>query len=246
VGKALFWADGTIDWIMSFVDVNTVTVLDDSDKGSQGVAVDPTLRKFCDVTTDTILRSKIKNYTTEHRFWTALPEVNLGVIVPGFLVCAVSGENTVYYSQMAVARKYLAGYHNPGYQYDSRIEDDITFLLRLPDKLAVICSRSTWITATNSPRFTQVPSVGVSVSLLPTFTLVDNIGVVHIGSIEAIDVGRFSVITSEPAHRLFDGFKYTENLADERIMNELATLTTLTISQYDDISGLKIWGAKEQ
>ena len=246
VRKALFWADGTIDWITGFTDANTVTVLEEGDKDAQGVAIDPTSRKFADVSTDDILRSRRKNFLTNYRFWTSLPEVDLGVIVPGFLVVAVSGENTVYYSPMAVASKYLAGYYNPGYQYDDRIEDDISFLLRLPDKLVVLCARSTWVTATNSPRSTTVPSVGVFVSQLPTFTLVDNIGVVHVGSIQKVDIGRYSMITSEPAHRFFDGFRYSENVADQRVMRVLEKISTFTVSQYDDISGLKIWGAREE
>jgi hypothetical protein len=219
--------------------------LDESTKDEMGAAIDPTTRKLCDVTTELLLSARQKSFTTNYRFWRALPESDLGVIVQGFLVVALAGENTVSYSPMAVAQKYLTGYYNPGYQYDSRFEDEISFLLNLPDKLVVVCARSTWVTSTNTPRSTNVPAVGVSVALLPLFTWVDNIGCLHTGSIRRIDVGLISMITSEPAHRLFDGFKFSENLADKQIMDTLKEMSVFTFSQYDDTSGLKIWGARE-
>jgi hypothetical protein len=245
VRKPLFLADGTVDWITEFVSASQVRTLDESTKASMGAAIDPTSRKFCDVTTELFLSARQKSFTTNYRFWVHLPECDLGVIVQGFLVVAISGENTVYYSPMAVAQKYLTGYYNPGYQYDSRIEDEVTFLLSLPDKLVVVCARSTWVTATNNPSFTQVPSVGVSVALLPLFTWVDNIGCLHVGSIRRIDVGLISMVTSEPAHRFFDGFKFSENLADKQIMDTLKEMSVFTFTQYDDPSGLKLWGARE-
>lgn len=245
VRKPLFFADGAVDWITEYVSPTQVRTLDSGTKVSMGAAIDPTSRKFCDVTTELLIAARQKSFTTNYRFWRMLPDSDLGVIVQGFLVVATAGENRVSYSPMAVAQKYLTGYYNPGYQYDDRFEDEISFLLSLPDKLAVICARSTWVTATNTPRSTTVPSVGVSVALLPLFTWIDNIGCVHIGSIRRIDVGLFSVITSEPAHRFFDGFKYSENLADKQIMDTLQELSVFTFSQYDDPSGLKMWGARE-
>jgi hypothetical protein len=209
VRKPLFLADGTVDWITEYVSPTRVRTLDESEKDQMGAAIDPTTRKFCDILTEFLLSARQKSFTTNYRFWVNLPDTDLGVIVQGFLAVANTGENTVYYSAMAVAQKYLTGYYNPGYQYDSRIEDEIMFLLSLPDKLAVICARSTWVTATN------------------------------------IDVGLVSMITSEPAHRFFDGFKFSENLADKQLMDTLREMSVFTYSQYDDPSGLKLWGARE-
>lgn len=248
VRKPIFWADGTIDWIIEVVSTTQVRTLESSstDKPSQGVVIDPTSRKFCDISTDFVVASRQKNFTTEYRFFRSLPEVDLGVIVQGFLAVAIAGENTIYYSPMAVAKKYLVGYYNPAYQYDNRIEDEITFLMQLPDKLAVMCTKSAWVTATNTPRSTKIPAVGIQVALLPFFTLVDNIGCVHVGSIRKIDIGVYSMVTSEPSHRFFDGFKFTENLAFDQVMNTIERLSAFTFSHYNDIEGLRIWGAREQ
>ncbi len=246
VRKPLFWADGTVDWITEFVDVDTVKTLQSSDKDSQGVAIDPTSRKFCDTTTDIILTAKIKGFTTNYRFWTALPDCDLGVVVQGFLAVAMRGENTVHYSPMSTAQKYLVGYYNAGYEKYSEIEDEIQALLCLPDKLVVICAQSTWVVATNTPREATVPSVGVTVPLLPMFTMVDEIGCTATGSIRQLGIGLYSMITSEPAHRLFDGFRFGDNLASDQVMDVLKSINTFTYSQYDEVSGLKMWGAKEQ
>ena len=246
VRKPIFLADGTIEWIIAFVDGDTVTVKDSgADKPSQGAAIDPTTRTFNDITTELQISSRLKNFLTDHRFFNALPEVDLGVIVPGFIAVCENRASTIYYSPLATAKKYLGGYYNAAFQYDNGIEDEITFLLKLPDKLAVICSKSTWITSTNSPRSTNVPGVGISVALLPGFTLIDNVGCVHIGSIRKIGIGLYTIITSEPAHRLFDGFKFSDNLAEDQVMELLKKMSTFSVSMYNDIDGLKIWGARE-
>jgi len=246
IRKPIFWADGTVDWITGYTDANTITTLESSTKASQGVAIDPTSRKFCDISTDTpVLSSRIKGFTTQHRGRTSLPECDLGVIIQGFLAVALRGTNTIHYSPMTTAQKYLVGYYHAGLNKYSEIADEIQFLLSLPDKLVVVCAQSTWNCATNTPRESKRPDLGVTVPLLPMFTLIDEVGCTAIGSIRKLGIGLYSMITSEPAHRLFDGFKFGDNLANEQVMETLKSINTFTYSQYDEISGLKMWGAKE-
>lgn len=246
VRKPLFWDDGTVDWIISVTDGNTVEVLESGDKDQRGVGMDPETRSFTDVSIDEILRTRRTNFLADHRFWTALPESDIGTIVPGFIVVATSGQGTIYWSQLSIARKYRGGYHNPAFQFDDKFEDDITFLMRLPDKLAIVCSRSTWTTPTNNPIIDLVPNVGVAVALLPPAELIDNIGTNHVTSIRKIDTGQYSMVTSEPGHRIFDGFRFTENLAYKQIMRILEGLSTFGVTAYNDTSGLIIWGAEEE
>jgi hypothetical protein len=246
VGKPIFWADGDVSWICEYISGFMVRTMDEGSKVAQGVAIDPTQRRLGDVMSDSRILNRMKNFLASHRFNEALPEVNVGVIVPGFLACGNRPGNVVYYSPMAVNKKYLTGYHNPVYQFDDKIEDDIQMMLQFPDKLAVLCARSTWVVATNNPITQKVPTSGVSLAMLPPIKLVDNIGVKHIGSVRAVGVGLYTMITSEPAHRNFDGFKFSENLADKQIMRTLKKFSIFTVSEYNDIDGLKIWGAEEQ
>ena len=246
VRKALFWDDGTVDFITEFIDGNNVGVLESGDKTSRAVAIDPTSRKFADISTDDVLRNRRKNFMADHRFWVALPESDIGTIVPGFLVVSQTGNGVIYWSQLSIARKYRGGYHNPAYQFDDKFEDDITYLLRLPDKLAIICSRSTWTTPTNNPIIDRIPSVGIAVALLPPSELIDNIGTMHTSSIRKINTGQYSMITSEPAHRIFDGFRFSDNIAYKQVMEILKKLSTFSVTAYNGISGLIMWGAEEE
>lgn len=62
------------------------------------------------------------------------------------------------------------------------------------------------------------------------------------GSLANIDIGRHIMITNEPATRIFDGNRYSENIASQRLMEELRSLNMATSAIYHAICGYVFWG----
>ncbi len=70
-----------------------------------------------------------------------------------------------------------------------------------------------------------------------------NVGSTDFGGSVKTDEGVEMVITNEPAIRMFDGQKYSENLATDRIMGELQKLNSVYAASYDPINGFIFWGS---
>jgi hypothetical protein len=248
--KPLFWADGTITYIIDFIDANTVDTLESGDKASQGAAIDPDPagRNFGDYITDETIGDMFLKFGLRTRFLEPLPEVNRGCIVPGFMVVGNKNESTIYYSPMAMGdfetRTYNTGYHNPSKQFDNKIEDKIQDIRKYPDSVVVLCANSRWVTSTTNPISSLNSTYGINDALLPNFVLNDNIGVNQTGSIAEVDVGQEIMITSEAAVRFANNTKFgTENLADAQVAGTIAKISMLVRAHYNPYSGYIIWGA---
>jgi hypothetical protein len=119
VGKPLFWSDGSITWIKTYTDPNTVDTLESGDKLSMCCVKDPTSRIITDFTTDEILMARIGDFfQAKHRLFEPLPDgVNRGAVLPGFLVVGKAGDSRYYYSQIPIGRAFRCGYYLPSDQY---------------------------------------------------------------------------------------------------------------------------------
>jgi hypothetical protein len=59
------------------------------------------------------------------------------------------------------------------------------------------------------------------------------------------DTGSIVVVTSEPAVRPFTGLVYKNNLADGKVQTSfLNNLSSTMVISYNSVSGLIIWGIK--
>ena len=252
VGRMLFWADGVEALITEYVDANTVLVQESRTHATQGMTKDPEWRAFNDTVSDDILRIRRNSgkWLLRQRFWEPLPLTNIGVVVPGFLFAAVRGESNLYYTQLPPTQKYLAGSHNPFHQTDESCKDAITHIAEFPDRLVVFCTESTWAGATNkSIELNVADKVGEKVVAFGGLQVVDsNIGLLDYGSLQMPELGFSIMITSEPAVRTFDGYKFGPNLAEIEklgmgaVMKQLRTWQAATASLYHPDTGYVIWG----
>jgi uncharacterized protein YkvS len=250
VGKTLTWADGYYVYVVEFVDNNTVIVAENQNRVAQGLCWDPTFRNFNDHISDTFIENRYKTHQLQQRFWQELPIINTGIVVPGFMFCAIRDENKFYYSQMGLGREYLAGYYNPAYQYES-LDDSMTAFANFPDMCVLYCSRSTKRIPVNISSQIIVPGTNAVVTVISGVTSVDaEIGCLDFGGIRDIGEGQQILVTSEPGVRIFDGYRYSQNLAIDGsgngyMLNELRLLQAALASSYDPIEGYVIWGTNK-
>lgn len=250
VGKTLFWADGYSVYVTEFIDNDHVRVAENENHPLQGLAWDPVSRSFSDTITDDVLENRYHDFLLQQRFWKELPIINTGIVVPGFMFCALRNNNKIYYSQMSLGYEYLAGYYNPAFQYET-LDDSLTHFSHFPDMCVLYCATSTKRISINISNSKTVPGTLAVVTNISGVTSVDSeIGCLDFGSIRNIDIGRQILVTSEPGVRVFDGYRYSENLAiDEKgnghMMNSLRELQAATASSYDPNEGYILWGTDQ-
>lgn len=248
VGKTMFLSDGTYRHITG-VSGSNISVAENTAEYAITIAkagcVDATRRSFSDYTEDDTLRTRIAAWTLQNRFYEPLPKSDIGLIVPGFITVATRDNNYVYYSQLPEGYEYMGGYYNPGYQY-AYFKGAIRALRELPNNLVVYCSSSTHTMPLNVLDERRVEELGLSVTVLAGQSTVDaSIGLLDYGSLADIDIGRHIMITNEPAIRIFDGNRYSENIASQRMMEDLKSLHMATSAIYHAIIGYVFWGNNE-
>ncbi len=242
VGKTIFFTTGQVAFISAFIDGSTVTAFPSQTIGSTGATFDPISRTISTTVRDRDLRTRIAGFSLENRFWVPLPDADIGAIVNAFMFVAVRGEHRLYYSQMPAGQQYLGGYYNETYQTTS-FSDTIQHLSEFPDRLIIYASHSTHGVPINTFDSVTIPNVGEFIAVLAGQNVIDhNVGVLDFGSIKKIDKSRERLLTSEPAYREFNGFEYTDNLAENRIMRKLEKLQAATASAYSRETGYLLWG----
>ena len=245
VGKTIFWGDGTSDVIHTYTDANTVSVSSSGTISSTVAICNPVSRAFADNVSDDDLRTRIAYYALKTRFWTNMPSSNLGVVVPGFIFCATRGDSNIYYCQLKDGALSLAGFYHAGFQY-SRVDDAVQAISRFPDKVVLYCSNSTHSLFTNEYDLRELPEVGESIAIITSQNTDDhNVGIIDYGTLQHIDFGIDIMVSSDYGIRMFDGVKFTENIAENRIMNRMRQMNSAMASSYDPINGYIIWGLNE-
>jgi hypothetical protein len=245
VRKTLYWADGGYSIITDFVSHHNVRVHESRNRELQGVTFDPVARSFNDTIDDEILLARTKDYTVRNRAWEPLPLTNTGKITPGWIFTAVRDTQPFYYAQHAPGTKYLAGYHNP-LQENNDCKDVIKRIEEFPNRIIFYCAQSVYGGPTNTSIPIEVPGTGEFINTFSGLQILDaNIGVPDYGSVIDV-VGAQVCITSEPAVRVFDGFKFGPNLGEdaegnELIMNELRQWAHETAAGFKD-GELFLWG----
>lgn len=255
VGSFITWATGYQSVITVVTSASVAEVQDDFDKNVQGITLNPVYRYFNDTISDEKLRTRETTLICATRFLEPVDNCNVGIVVPGFMVCAKRGDKKIFESQLTSGFEYLAGFCNKGFQISESVKDDIQFLLFFPGRLIVLCGSRTWYTATNLAKIVTMPKTGLMFSVLPGFDILDgNIGCFDFGSIQEIASGMYQYLTSEPGGigwRKFDGYKYGENellipkLGQYNYYRDISKLMKETASIYDGEMGLIIWGKRK-
>lgn len=248
--KIITWSTGYYSIIRDYISPTSVRVYDNIDKEMQGLTLDPVNRVINDNVNDQTLRNRQGNLHVgllNHRFWTEMPNVNIGEISPGFMVTAIKNFTKIYYCQLGVSVKYLSGYFLENRQTNDKVENSIQTLKVIMNKMIVFCKGSTWGAPTNEPRIYKLPEFGEHYAVLFFDIIDENIGVTDINSIEKIDSGLLELRCSDSAVRQFNGFQYTQDFTvdldtgQDRIKKDFKDCWAIGTSIYTDKTGHIFW-----
>lgn len=246
--KTIHWADGGRSYIVEYIDAKTVRVQNSATRASQGLTLDPTHRNFYDTIEDDSLRPRQKSYLIPHRAFRALPKTTTGKVVPGWVFCAIRGAQSLYYQQFTAQKKYLLGCHNP-LQVNEDCKDTISQIEEAPNRVLVFCGSRVYGGPVNTSIQIAVPGTGEFINVFSGLQILDETtGVVDWGSICHLQTGFIYAITSEPKPRIFDGFKWGRNLAEdeqgrELVMDEIRSWQRATVAAFKD-GELFNWGKR--
>lgn len=252
VGKTIFWPDGERSLIIACKNANELICSEDQSISSTGACLDQRCRKYCDTIRDEVyatydnLRSRIVSYSLQSRFFTPMPDCDMGVVTSSMLWGAVRGGKIVNYCAIDVNYRQLAGYFYEEKQREI-FKDSIQEMSEVSDTLSVKCTHSTRAIPINTFDNYIIPQVGTAIiKATGQFMVAENIGVKHFGGVCIIDTSRQLVITSEPGLRLFSGREYGPNLVTNRLETELQSWSASYATSYDPINGFMMWGKDEE
>jgi len=250
-GKTLWSSEGFRLYIISVLSAASATVHTDITLTTQGFTLDATHRNYYDVVPDTMLHARKDFYTCINRFRRPLPNCNIGVIIPGFVVCARRGESDIYYSHLEDGYSQLMGQYIPNIQISENIKDSIQGFWVFESVVSIFCSTITCGVTIGISEFTTLPSSTEQVALLSAIKIIDkHRGCLDIDSIAEVENGTIALITNEPGGeslRLFNGMSYSEQdyLVDNnmggRITKEMQHTIKKSISVYDGQLGYVLW-----
>ena len=250
IQKPIYWAEGEISYITAYTDGDNVTVMDFNTRASQGVAIDPTSRKYTDTLRDVILKSRFGEnfYLAGHRFFTPLPNnCNIGAVAPGFIVAAVKNDMTLYYSQVANGLEFRAGYYDSSLQKDSNaIEDAIQSVEYDIDGITIRCYGKTYESDPSAAYTELLKEYGITRTVLQPFKFTDDIGCVNTRSIQRVGIGKKIMITSEPEVRYYENGRYSPSLSARQLDTVLRKASTFSHSEYNPITGYLFYLASEE
>lgn len=245
VRKTIYWANGLRSHIVSITDNNTAETVEDQTIASTAACMDPMCRNFTDTITDDQLRSRVSGFPLRMRFWEPLPASDSGLIVAGMLFTIVREEKKLYYGQVPTGYHYMCGYHSPDIQVHDLNDDTLTLSEHLDD-LIIYCKNTTHAVSINTFDTESVPQVGETVIIITGSRVIShNIGARDYGAVCKLDQGADWVMTNEPGIRIFDGRKYSENLAEGRVSKLIERLKSPIACQYDPFNGVTFWGLDE-
>jgi len=237
-------------YVTEYLNVNQVRVHRTDDQPLQGFTMDPTHRKFYDTIEDDVLQARKDFYSCYCRYREAMPNCNLGAVIPGFVLAAFRGKKPIYYSHLQNNFDQLIGQHVPS-QISDEIQDAITFFWRFQDVFSIVCAKSTWGFTIGLSEFTTLPGSNEAIALLPGIKqVVKNVGSLDYGSVAEIPGDMIELITNEEggeALRYFNGTTYSEEnfLLDTsfggRIIKLFQKTKKLSMAIFDGILGYILW-----
>lgn len=202
-------------------------------------------RSIRDNITDKIIkqRGNNDNYILQTRYYQPLPSSAIGEMGNNFIFVAEDNSNVVLYGAVPLGKKHRLGYYNPAFQKDDNIEDVITHIKRYSDRIICFCRRSTYGSSLATINSLDEPDIGEKIFLVPSFTLRQNIGLVHVGSLQDIGIGQSIMITNEPGVRTFDGNQFGQaNIASAAVMKYINLFSQTIYSSYDADGGYRLYG----
>lgn len=205
-----------------------------------------TSRVWTDFTFDDVLQTRLNSgeplYLMQTRFFKPLPNGKLGAVAGGAYFTCPYKSSEYYYSQ--IANLYRTGYYDSDNQRNDKPVGSITRLKEYPNSLVIWGKNFTWYLDPSLVDNVGEVSIGEFIPRFPDPRLItDKIGLVTESNAVKVDSGGELIYTSEPAVRFFDGFKYSENIADDRVQtSKIARFFPAVIMAWSKRRGLKLWG----
>jgi hypothetical protein len=176
------------------------------------------------------------------RFFDALPSSPAGDLGNGFMVVIRDQTNEIHYSEMPTTREYIVGFHHPLKQVDTGADDIFSDVVKYPNSIVAFGKRSAWGSNVSSASQSVDAKTGESITIIPPFRLIDEVGLSHIGSIQSVGIGTSLLILSDGSARFFDGQQFTQaNLAENKVWKAIRSAHTRVMSSYDGHGGYMIF-----
>jgi len=227
VGKTLFRADGGYTYLNEYVGVNTMYAAVSEAWAAQACTIEAAANNFYRVWNDTVLdysgavartslgdrRQSEKDLYRPRRFFKPLPNPDIVLADPAFLVTATRDEPELYYSQVG-DKKFTAGYYRDDIQKET-LDAPIRHIFPFPNIAMITCVGKTYTLPLNNSVDQGNNSIGEVVYQLNKAILADgHIGVIGWQSIAYKGSSLIYALTDEPAIRTFNGHSWSiENLA---------------------------------
>lgn len=253
IGKQIYWSDGQVSIIKSinnpdeavlYAKSGLPTELDDS--GEICGVIGFKQRCYNDTITDSILAGYQESgeslFFLQTRNFRPLPNGTLGAVKGGAYFVSSTDESRYFYSQVAQFER--TGSYHPTLQLNSKPVGVLTRLAGYPEALVIFGKNFTYYLDTTLETNGGFEELGEFIVVYVDPRLVDDkVGCPHEGCAALADHGGEYIFTNEPAIRYFDGFKYSDNLALNKIQeSEITQLTLNVIMGWDKKRGLNIWG----
>jgi hypothetical protein len=240
--KARYLQSGVLDsWVIGVHEITGAPVFYDA------ATTIPVSRIYTDYTKDSILQSRKQSgdplYFLQTRFFKPLPNGKLGAVIAGAYFTAPYKASEFYYCQLYSMFRF--GIYHPAFQLNSTPVGSITRLKGYSNSLIIFGKNFTYY-------LDPTVSVNAGESLVGEYILsfgdprllTGLIGVIDEGSCAPMGDGTEVMMTGEPGVRIFDGQKYSENLADGLIQNtSISKLFYSVILDWNNRKGIKIWGS---
>jgi len=255
IGKLLFWEDGTYDVITGIslgatASLDTITVAQSGTKTAMAVAWNPVPRNYYDYTSDDSLMVR-NGFMLKQRFFSAMPNCNVGEVAPGFVFGAIEGDVRLYYCNTGCNKgdKSFVGYYHPGHQFDV-CDQPLVCLSSFDGNLIGYQYNgfAKWDTKnTLTMDNTNAGSADIGeqpITVLVTRTEMTGIGILNKGSFVKTMDGTDIVLTNNRELRTHNGTAFSTSYSSDHIQKRLNKLQSVSAMHYDSVTGLLIYGTE--
>jgi hypothetical protein len=239
VGKIIVWSDGTESIITAYLTTSTCTVNRSETKGGAGselaIAWDYAARSFNDIYADDDLRNARAGWLLKHRFFSELPNSDLGLMVPGFLACTKKG-----------CSQETIGSHNPFVQYYS-CDDGIRAISSTTDAILLYHTNSrTKVFSSIYENISDQSANGIGEAIFQLtqgMTINDGVGILTDASLQKTLDGLDIFLSQDKRLFTWDG-NVLKQLFANQIQRKLDKLQGVGASHYDKWEGYMFFGTE--
>jgi hypothetical protein len=239
-GKYIYrMEDGSFDIIIAVEPA--LTVLSKDAKESQLCGHHPRSRRYYDTVQDATQNGYLAVYPLNTRFYTPMPNTQIGVFTTASIITAERGKSEIYHCDSDIL--YRVGFFKSEYQVNRSLTDLVTDMVNVNQYTTVLCVHSTY-TIEMAKSVVEKTEYGEAYLAIPDpISVSKSIGMVETGNFSETDNGSIIIFTNEPSVREFNGTEYTPNVADGKVQkSHIEKFDLPIVIDYDNVFGINIWG----